>query len=591
MNGPLEPAAGASAGDASAPVAAPAAAPPEAARTEAARTEVPRSEVPRTEAEWRRLDRRTLLVTALVLAGVVLGAGLPTAVGMAGRMPLAESVAWVVAGAALLVVAGTGGEYVRWRRTRYRIGPERAELHTGLFLVKRRSLARERIRSVDLTAHPLLRILGLVKVRIGTGEHSGGESTLELDPVTRAEGERLRTELLDRATGAPGDHPEGMLAVLDLGWLRYAPVSFVAPVLGGAAVGGLLQISEWFGAQTQVIDWVRDRFEDTPLVWMILILVAAAALAGIVGALGLWIEMWWNYRLEREPGGTLRVRRGLLTSRSVSIEERRLRGVELVEPLGVRLVGAARLDAVATGLTQDEEDEHADNKALLPAAPRAVAHAVAARVLREAVSPTDPTDPADPADPTDPADPADPTGGARLTRHPRAARGRRLRWSLAAALLPVALLTGLGLLLTDVLLPVAAACAVLLLPAAVLLALDAYRNLGHGLSGGYLVARSGTVRRSTVALQRTGVIGWTVRQSLFQRRAGLVTLTATTAAGEGAYHVHDAAESEALAFAEAAVPGLLTPFLETAPLETAPLKTAPPETPLLETPFPEPGKH
>ncbi|MFJ2556558.1 PH domain-containing protein [Streptomyces sp. NPDC087534] len=516
------------------------------------------------EAPWRRLDRRTLLVTALVLAGVVLGAGLPTAVGMAGRMPPGEAVAWVVAGAALLVVAGTGGEYVRWRRTRYRIGPERAELHTGLFLVKRRSLARERIRSVDLTAHPLLRILGLVKVRIGTGEHSGGESTLELDPVTRAEGERLRTELLDRTRGEPGTHPEGMLAVLDPGWLRYAPLSFVAPVLGGAAAGGLLQISEWFGAQTQVIDWVRDRFENTPLVWTILILVAAAALAGIVGALGLWVEMWWNYRLEREPGGTLRVRRGLLTSRSVSIEERRLRGVELVEPLGVRLAGAARLDAIATGLTQDEEDEHADNKALLPAAPRAVAHAVAARVLREAVSPTDPGDSTDPTGPTGPKGPTDtdPTGQARLTPHPRAARSRRLRRSLAAALLPVALLAGLGLLLTDVLLPVAAACAVLLFPAAVLLALDAYRNLGHALRGAYLVARSGTVRRSTVALQRTGVIGWTVRQSLFQRRAGLVTLTATTAAGEGAYHVHDAAESEALAFAEEAVPGLLTPFLE-----------------------------
>ncbi|MFE4060902.1 PH domain-containing protein [Streptomyces sp. NPDC059096] len=507
------------------------------------------AEEARGEAEWRRLDPRTLLVTALVLAGVVLGAGLPTAVGMAGRMPLAESVAWVVAGATLLVLAGTGGEYVRWRRTRYRTGPERAELHTGLFLVKRRSLARDRIRSVDLTAHPLLRILGLVKVRIGTGEHSGGESTLELDPVTRAEGERLRTELLDRAPDGAGTHPEGVLAVLDRRWLRYAPLSFVAPVLGGAAAGGLLQISEWFGAQTQVIDWIRDRFEQTPLVWTVLILVAAAALAGIVGALGLWIEMWWNYRLEREPGGTLRVRRGLLTSRSVSIEERRLRGVELVEPLGVRLAGAARVDAVATGLTQDEDDEHADNKALLPAAPRATAHAVAARVLRETVSPTDP---------------------APLIRHPRAARGRRLRWSLAGALLPVALLALLGLLVTDVLLPVAAACAVVLLPAAVLLALDAYRNLGHGLSGGYLVARSGTVRRSTVALQRTGVIGWTVRQSLFQRRAGLVTLTATTAAGEGAYHVHDAARSEALAFADAAVPGLLTPFLETVPERPVP---------------------
>jgi putative membrane protein len=499
----------------------------------------------REREEWRRLDGRTLLVTAAVMAGIALGAGVPTAIGMTGRMPLWKGTAWVLAGTVLLVACGTGGDYVRWRRTRYRIGPDRAELHTGLLLVKRRSLARERIRSVDLTANLLLRALGLVKVRIGTGEHSSGESTLELDLVSRAEGERLRTELLDRTPGAPGSHREGMLAVLDPRWIRYAPVSFLSPLLAGAATGGLLQVSDWFGAQRQVIDWVAGRFRDTPLLWALVALVAAAGLAGVVGALGLWIEMWWNYRLEREPGGTLRVRRGLLTSRSVSIEERRLRGVELVEPLGVRLLGAARLDAVATGLVHDDEDKHVDHKNLLPAAPRAVAEALAAQVLRE---------------------PGSPTGTAGLTPHPRAARTRRLRWALSAAGLPVVVLLALGLLPAGVpaafLFRGAAVCAVVLFPVAVLLALDASRNLGHGINGAYLVARSGTLRRTTVALQRGGVIGWTVRQSYFQRRAGLLTLTATTAAGEGAYHVRDAAEGEGLRFAEAAVPGLLTPFLE-----------------------------
>ena len=128
-------------------------------------------------------------------------------------------------------------------------------------------------------------------------------------------------------------------------------------MLGGAAVGAVMQISEWIGAQGEVIAWVGDRFQETPLLWVIVILVAAALAAGVVGALGLWIEMWWNYRLEREPGGTIRVRRGLFTSRSISVEEARLRGVDLVEPLGVRLVGAARLDAITTGLAQDERVE------------------------------------------------------------------------------------------------------------------------------------------------------------------------------------------------------------------------------------------
>jgi putative membrane protein len=75
------------------------------------------------------------------------------------------------------------------------------------------------------------------------------------------------------------------------------------------------------------------------------------------------------------------------------------------------------------------------------------------------------------------------------------------------------------------------------------------------------VARSGTVRRATVALQCRGIIGWTVRQSVFQHRAGPSTVLATTAGGAGAYAIRDVASGTNLDAANAAVPGLLTPFL------------------------------
>ncbi|MEU1347166.1 PH domain-containing protein [Streptomyces sp. NPDC005795] len=495
-----------------------------------------------TAVEWRRLDRRTVLATALVTAGVAAGAAVPTTLGLSGRFGFAAAVAWVAAGAALLIAGSAGADYIRWRRTRYRVGADRVELHTGLLLVRKRSLARERIRSVDLTAPLLQRVLGLVTVRIGTGEHTGEDSTLELDPVLRAEGERLCRALLERTgtEASGGSHREGELVTLDPRWIRYAPVSFVAPALGGAAAGAVLQVSDWFGAQGRVIEWVGERLRDFSLPSVIVLLALAATLAGVVGALGLWAEMWWNYRLEREPGGTLRIRRGLLTSRSVSIEERRLRGVDLVEPLGVRLLGAARVDAITTGLAGDDEEQRGDHNTLLPAAPRPVADETAAAVLRETVSPT----------------------GVALTPHPAAARGRRLRRAYGAVLGPVLVQALLGALLTPVLLWTALGCAVVGLPVGALLARDAYRGLGHALSGGYLVTRSGTLRRSTAALERAGVIGWTVRQSYFQRRAGVLNITATTAAGAGAYTVYDADASEGLAFAVEAVPGLLAPFVE-----------------------------
>lgn len=495
------------------------------------------------ESEWKRLDRRTVTVTALRMMGVAVVAGVPIGIGVGRALAPGPAVAIVVSAGVVLTLVAAGVDHLRWRRTRYRVLPERFELRQGIVVRKRRSLNRDRIRTVDITASVLLRLFGLAHVKIGTGEQAeDNESSLSLNPISRADAEWLRRELLDRAAlREPEPGQDGVLSTLHLPWVRYAPVSFVTPALGAAAFGVVLQVAEWFGLQSDVVSWALDLLSELSLIAVVLVLVAIGILVGAIGAVALFVEMWWQYRLEREPGGTLRVRRGLLTTRSISVEERRLRGVELVEPLGNRLLGAARLDAVATGLAQREQDKKAAHNTLQPAAPREHADRVAAAVLRE---------------------PASPTAVARLRPHPRAARGRRVRWALAAVAAVLTPLVVVGLTVTPVLLHVAWVGAVVLVPVAVALALDAYRNLGHGLTDGYLVFRHGTVRRGTVALQRSGVIGWAVRQSFFQRRRGLLTLTATTAAGSQAYSAHDVDESEGLAFAEEAVPGLLTPFLE-----------------------------
>jgi putative membrane protein len=99
--------------------------------------------------------------------------------------------------------------------------------------------------------------------------------------------------------------------------------------------------------------------------------------------------------------------------------------------------------------------------------------------------------------------------------------------------------------------------ALVLLPAALWLAIDRYRSLGHALTARHLVTRLGGLRRRTVALQRDGVIGWTFRQSVFQRRAGVVTAEAVTAAGRGGYLVLDVAADDAVALADTVTPGLI----------------------------------
>jgi putative membrane protein len=64
--------------------------------------------------------------------------------------------------------------------------------------------------------------------------------------------------------------------------------------------------------------------------------------------------------------------------------------------------------------------------------------------------------------------------------------------------------------------------------------------------------RSGWLSREQAVLQRRAVVGWSVRQSFFQRRAGLATVVACVGAGSGGYAALDLAADEVPRFAVAA---------------------------------------
>ena len=100
-----------------------------------------------------------------------------------------------------------------------------------------------------------------------------------------------------------------------------------------------------------------------------------------------------------------------------------------------------------------------------------------------------------------------------------------------------------------------------LLVIAVALAYDRARSLGHALVERTLVSRGGSLVRRRSALSYDGIIGWNLQRSFFQRRAGLATLVATTAAGRQRIDVQDVPLAEALRVADEALPGLLTPFV------------------------------
>ncbi len=487
---------------------------------------------PVVDQPWRRLEIRTVLVRPF---NEILGL-IPVLLGVVVLGQHGGSRIWWGVGIVVLLL---GRGLLRWLTTRYRITDEQVEVRTGLVMRQRLATRRERIRTVESTAKLGHRLFGVTSVRIGTGQHEQrNRKTIVLDAVTNAEADRLRRELLRRTTAGDAQSappPVEVIAELDWAWLRYAPLTlsglFAIAAIAGIAWRSLNELDirpDRIGLARDSVHWL----ESTGIATVIAVIAVSALIVIVFGSMIVYALRYRGYQLTREADDTLHVRRGLLTTSAVTIEEARLRGVEIREPLLLRLGRGARLLAIATGLQHRNE-----NHLLMPPGPAADAHRIAAKALRTNDSPT----------------------AVELVRHP----SRALRRRLLRAVLP-----GLVLVLVlwlahvwggwpDWLWQVACVLPVLGVPVGA----NRYRNLGHALTSRYLVTRSGSLNRRTAVLQRDGIIGWKVRQSFFQRRVGLATLTATIAAGHGAYHVLDVAESDAIRLAEDAVPGLLAPFV------------------------------
>ena len=468
--------------------------------------------VPAVERQWQRLSPRMLLVhpvhevlqqIPLLIGAVVLG----SATGNQG---------WTIA--AIVLTIGVG--LARWFTTSYRIEPDEVQLRTGLVQRNTLSVPRNRIRSVSTDARLLHRLLGLTVLRISTGQEAKGDTEFSLDAVEAQQVPRLRAILLADAVPV-AEAPVGReLARWQPSWLRYSPLSFTglamiaaaAGVVYQAGVGAALENSEL--AQSGVAVAERLGVLVSVVVVVVVVLVASVVLSVLRSLL-----TYGNLVLRRDSD-VLHLEHGLLRLRQHTYDMRRLRGGTLREPLLVRAFGGARLDAVMTGVGGEGEAS-----LLLPPCPSGTARGVLAELI----------------------------GNPGAVDAPLVAHGPaavRRRWT-RALVLPV--MAGVAMLVVGV--PVWAwVLWALILGCAGLLAADRARSLGHLVRDGWLVTRTGSLERRRDHLDTAGIIGWTVRQTYFQRRAGVATLIAATAAGQKRYAVLDIPAEQAWPVAAAASP-------------------------------------
>jgi len=505
--------------------------------------------------DWQRLSKRNIaLYPVLSIGNLAVPLVIAFFIGGRGEGRFFSGPWFSVVAVLAAVLFGI----VPWLTTRYRITDTQLQVRRGLLNRKVLTAPLDRVRSVDLESGIVHRVLRLSKVSIGTGVDS---SRIDLDALTTTQAAQLQSYLLARKqspatgstatahpigmpslanadvdTGSPargGQHQETELARINWSWLKFAPFSLASLVVvavvggfGGQFIGDI-SVDEQFSAVEGGWDWLAGQ--------ALVVLVLAGVVAVIVGWLLLstlsYVLTWWNLRLTRSGDGTLRLVRGLFTTKTTTVEESKVRGVVMTQPALLRTVKGAELSTLSTGVGNGGTTQ------VLPPCPREVAISVGHSVLEEEGSLTQ-----------------------VLAQHGKWARRRchvRAQWGTVFGVVASGVATYFFAL--PVWLP--AAVFVGWAALAVALAEASYKHLGHGITDQHVMSGHGTLGVTREVLERSGVIGWVIRQSFFQRRRGLATLVATTAAGSESVQILDIPLPLAMSLAREATPEAFESFV------------------------------
>jgi putative membrane protein len=453
------------------------------------------------------LEGRLHLLAVVVVARRFVGASLIPALALF----LSAGTRVVLPAVVLALLVGLPLAFLSWWRFRYRVVGGRLELHSGVLSRSVRTIPLDRVRGIRVTEPFLHRLLGLVRVDVEAAAGGGESAELSLPAVSRAQADELREALLAVGPSAEAQVAEAPpLYRATAGLLAVGGVTSLSYLLAPAAIVGVaLNLADDLpgGYIERAAEAAAERF-PTDAVGLALVGAAAVALVLVSAAAGsLLVD--WDFTL-RDEGERLTATRGLLTRRVVHLDRDRIRGTDVRDTPLRRPFGLASATAIAAGVGGRE-----GGTTLAP-----VLRREEIPMLLRAVDP-------------------DAAGvDMPLASHPAAARSRRLVRALALPLVLLAAFAAVGVTWAGMVALVAAA-------AAVPLALDRYRQLGHGFDGRRLALREGSLRRRWSELDPDAAVAFELRRSPGQRRAGLATLSFHLGQGAGSRRALDIGEAQA----------------------------------------------
>ena len=316
--------------------------------------------------------------------------------------------------------------FLQWRVTAYALTDSALWFRKGILNRNQRHARLDRIQAVDITQPVLARLVGLGKLDVEVA--GGADSNITIGFLKVSELEALRGEILARAAGlkmaaqspaqasamggqgyaAPYGAPQATSPYIPVPQGQY-PQAPAMPVQPGAIPQptNFSYTGEVFAPSTIPVAPERELYQVpmgrllgsqllsmsalfSVLALIVIIVIGAASipyigLAGITASLsgvamvGLSVASFhWNrfaseanFRLAISPDG-LRLRRGLLSTRSQTIPPRRIHAIEIQQPLLWRFFGWYRVLILQAGYgaKDTEQNKQQSSHVLIPVGTR-----------------------------------------------------------------------------------------------------------------------------------------------------------------------------------------------------------------------------
>jgi putative membrane protein len=312
------------------------------------------------DAAWQRLHPLTPLLRGgrflLLLAAIVGQQG----VRQGGELPPGVIGLSVLAATAAAVLVG----YVIWRTTRYRLTATELQVDSGVLTKRSRRVPLARLQSVDVVRPIIARVLGLAELRLEVV--GGGSTEAPLAYLSEEDAQRLRRSMLALAAGRT--EPEEPVA--DDVLVVVPTATLVASALLGPPMAGLVLMTVVLIALAAI----------QPSAFGPVLVALLPAYAAVLTLSGRRILTEYGFTVAESADG-LRLRHGLLDTRTQTIPPGRVQAIRVLEPLLWRPWGWVRVEVDVAGYGEQRGEQQSATSALLPVAPRALAEALVGRVM------------------------------------------------------------------------------------------------------------------------------------------------------------------------------------------------------------------